>query len=97
MDKKLARDGWIKVKNAISQNSCNLVILDELTYPINYGMIEIKDVIETIVNKPQDMTIIITGRDAPQKIIEIADTVSEINSVKHHYDNGIKAQKGIEF
>lgn len=96
-DKRIAQEGWLKAKEIIIGNKCKTLLLDEITYPINYEMIDINDVIKTLSNKPEEMNIILTGRDAAPNIREIADCVSEINVIKHHYNNGIPMQKTVEF
>ncbi len=95
-DKAAACEGWEKAKLIIKSNECSTLLLDEITYPINYGMIALDDVVSTLENKPNDMNIIITGRDAPEEICQIADCVSVISAEKHHFKNGVAAQKGIE-
>jgi cob(I)alamin adenosyltransferase len=96
-DTVAARDAWEKAKKAIVSGEYRTVILDEFTYPLRYGMIEINEVLQVLKEKPVDLHICITGRDALEEIIEIADLVTEMKAVKHPYQQGIKAQKGIEF
>ena len=74
-----------------------LVILDELTYLINWGWIDAEPVYETIRNRPEKVSIVITGRDAPQGLIDVADTVSEVVKVKHAFDSGILAKRGLDY
>lgn len=95
-----AAKGWEFAKNVITNNSdkeYNLLILDEFNLALKYGYVNINEVLDTLSNKPDSLNIIITGRDAPDKIIEIADTVTNMTPVKHAFESGIKAQKGIEF
>ena len=73
------------------------VVLDEVTYPINYGWLPVDSVIEVIENRPKDVDIILTGRDASAELIQIADTVTEMNEIKHAYQSGVKAQPGIDY
>jgi cob(I)alamin adenosyltransferase len=73
------------------------VVLDEITYPINWEWIALDDVIRTIVERPDHVSIVCTGRDAPQALIEVADTVTEMAEVKHAYQSGIRAKKGIDY
>ena len=73
------------------------MILDELTYLINWGWIDPEPVYEAISNRPEHVNLVITGRDAPQELIDVADTVSEVVKVKHAFDSGILAKKGIDF
>ena len=93
----LARALWEDAKEIIAKGDNDLIILDEFTYPLHYGWIEVQEVIETLSNRPEMLHIIITGRHAPQGLIDFADLVTEMNVVKHPYSEGIKAQPGIEF
>ncbi|WP_332468388.1 cob(I)yrinic acid a,c-diamide adenosyltransferase [Desulfogranum marinum] len=96
-DKALARCGWEKAKEAISSGKYKMVVLDEFTYLLKYGMLEKEEVLQVLKNKPEDVHLVITGRDALPEIIDAADLVTEMQAVKHPYKSGIKAQKGIEF
>ncbi len=93
---QLARDGWQKTKQAILSGAYFLVVCDEITYPIIYGWIDLEDVVHTLKNRPKDVHVCLTGRNCPEEIIEIADTVTEMKSIKHAFDAGIPAQRGIE-
>lgn len=97
-----AMRGWHKVLEMIEQTRSgkkeyHLLVLDELNIALSMGYIPVGDVVETLKNKPAKLNIIITGRNAPQEIIDVADTVSEMVPVKHAFEGGIQAQKGIEF
>lgn len=96
-DKKKIQEGWQIAKNAIKNDEYQLIILDEANIALDLGFIELNDMVETLQNKPNDMEIVLTGRNAKQEIIDTADLVSEIKPVKHYWDKGIKARKGIEF
>jgi len=96
-DKELARKCWQTCKEKISSGRYDLVVLDEMTYPLNYGWLDIEEVIQTLRERPADLHVIITGRDAPQRLIEYADLVTEMREVKHPFQQGIKAQPGIDF
>ena len=96
-DKKAAREGWRLAKEVMASGKYRIIILDELTYLIKLNMIDEKEVVEAILNKPQDLHIVVTGRDAPVSLIDAADLVTELKAVKHPLEKGIKAQKGIEF
>ena len=96
-DKVTARQGFLLAKEKIISGVYDLIILDELTYLPNYNFLEVEEIVSVLKNKPDNLNIIITGRDAKQELIDIADTVTEMNAVKHAYDNGIKAIKGMEF
>jgi cob(I)alamin adenosyltransferase len=93
---QLAREGWERAEAAIRAGGHFLVVLDEITYPIVYGWLPLERVLECLRTRPVDTTVLLTGRRAPQELIEIADTVTEMQKIKHHYDAGIPAQRGIE-
>ena len=93
----LARALWEDAKEVISSGEHDLIILDEFTYPMHYGWIEVTEVIDVLKSRPDMLHIIITGRHASEELIEYADLVTEMNVIKHPYSEGIKAQPGIEF
>lgn len=92
----LALQGWERAQAAILSGEYFLVVLDELTYPIRYGWIPLASVLECLTQRPMQTTVVITGRNAPDELVEIADTVTEMSKIKHHYDMGVPAQRGIE-
>ena len=96
-DIDLAKAAWSVAEGVIAKGEHHLVILDELTYLCTWGWIDTAEVVAAIANRPRHMNIIITGRDAPQAIIDIADTVTEMRHVKHAYDSGILAKRGIDY
>jgi cob(I)alamin adenosyltransferase len=96
-DEAVAREAWAHAKSVIAAGEHRLVILDEVTYPMTWGWIDTDDVVETIRARPEKVNIVATGRDAPQPLIDIADTVTEMRMVKHAYERGITAMKGIEY
>ena len=97
-DASLAKAGWGLARERILSGVYDLVILDELTYPIRYGWIDVHNVIDTLKQRPEMQHVIITGRNAQQELIDFADTVTEMQNIKHAYhDQGIKAQRGIDF
>jgi cob(I)alamin adenosyltransferase len=96
-DKALARNAWEKSKEAIHSGRFDLVVLDEINYVLDYDLLALQDVIYSLRNKPEHVCIFLTGRKAKQEIIELADMVTEMKEIKHHFNSGIKAQKGIEF
>lgn len=96
-DEKVIKEGWEKAKKAILNNEYQLIILDEINIAIDLKIIDVDEVVEVLKNKPHAMEIVLTGRNAHKKIIEIAHLVSEIKPVKHYWDTGIMARKGIEF
>ena len=93
---QLARDGWQKCKAAILSGDYFLVVLDEITYPLIYGWMPLDDVLLTLKNRPKHVHVVLTGRDCPQEIIDLADTVTEMTMIKHAFDSGIPSQRGIE-
>jgi cob(I)alamin adenosyltransferase len=96
-DKALARQCWERCKEKISSGSYDIVVLDEMTYPLNYGWLDLAEVIDFLRNRPPNLHVIITGRDAPAALVEFADLVTEMREVKHPFQQGIKAQPGIDF
>ena len=96
-DRKLVSEGWEFAKKVILNNEYQMVILDEANIALDLGLIGMDDMVETLKNKPDSMEIVLTGRNAKPEIIEIAHLVSEIHPVKHYWDKGISARKGIEF
>jgi cob(I)alamin adenosyltransferase len=96
-DQAVAREAWARAKSLIQGDEYQLVVLDEITYPINWGWIEIDDVVGTIAERPGPVNIVCTGRNAATALIDVADTVSEVKEIKHAYKAGIRAKKGIDF
>jgi cob(I)alamin adenosyltransferase len=96
-DEGLARAGWELARERIAGGEYDIVILDEITYCINFGWLDLADVLKTIAGRREGTHVIVTGRDAPEGLIAAADLVTEMREVKHPYKSGVKAQKGIEF
>lgn len=96
-DRNIAREGWEQAAAVISGGDHQLVILDELTYLCSWGWIDTSEVVGTIKQRPDHVNIVITGRDAPQDLIDIADTVTEMTEIKHAYSQGIRAKRGIDY
>lgn len=92
-----AREGWLEIKRRIATETHDLYLLDEFTYPINWGWIDIDDVVETFANRPGQQHIIATGRRADPKLIQVADLVTEMAKITHPMDAGQKGQRGIEW
>ncbi len=92
-----AVEGWIEIKRRIAAEQHDLYLLDEFTYPINWGWIDVDDVVTTLTERPGHQHIVITGRRADQRLIDIADLVTEMAKVKHPMDAGQKGQRGIEW
>lgn len=93
----VARRAWRFAATVIATGDHDLVVLDELTLPINLGWVDVGDVVESVNSRPPQTNIIITGRDAPQDLIAIADTVTEMVKVKHAFDRGVIARRGLDF
>ena len=94
----LAVAQWKRCREVILRGEEDIIVLDEFTYAMHYGWIEVSEVIETLRRRPGQMHVIITGRSAPRELIDYADLVTEMKLVKHPYESqGIKAQPGIEF
>lgn len=96
-DEKEIKRGWEIAKKAIQGNEYQLIVLDEINIAIDLKILDVDEVVEVLKNKPRAMEIVMTGRNAHKKAIEIAHLVSEIKPIKHYWDTGISARKGIEF
>ena len=95
-DKNKAAKTWMEAKKFLSNPEIAVVVLDEITYMINYKYLEESDVLEALINRPKDQHVVITGRAASQGLIDISDTVSEVEDIKHAFRANIRAQKGID-
>ena len=93
----LAHECWALAQQKIESAEYDLIVLDEITYPITYGWLEVDDVVSVLRDRPTDVDIIMTGRDAAPELVEFADLVTEMTEVKHPYQRGIKAQPGIDY
>lgn len=94
---RLAVSTWRVAKSAIERGEHQLIILDEITYPMRWGWIDTDDVVSRVRDRPRHVNIVATGRGAPQALTDIADTVTEMVNVRHAFDQGIKARRGIDF
>jgi cob(I)alamin adenosyltransferase len=93
---QLARDGWAKAEATIRAGEHFLVVLDEIMYPLRYGWLPLDAVLACLRERPPHVHVVLTGRGAPAELIDLADTVTEMALVKHHYKAGVPAQRGIE-
>ena len=93
----LAREGWEEVKRVIAAERYEFLVLDEITYPIKWGWIDVQELVSTIRERPGFQHVVITGRDAAPELIDAADLVSEVVKVKHPMEAGIRAQQGIDW
>jgi cob(I)alamin adenosyltransferase len=96
-DREIARKGWELAKSVLASDKYFLLVLDEMTYLLNYHFIETADVLNALASRSEKLHVIITGRNAPHVLIDAADLVTEMQEVKHPFKSGITAQKGIEF
>ncbi|SFI94562.1 cob(I)alamin adenosyltransferase [Amycolatopsis sacchari] len=92
-----AREGWAEIKRRLAEERHDFYVLDEFTYPLKWGWIDVSDVVETIRDRPGRQHVVITGRDAAPELVEAADLVVEMTKVKHPMDAGQKGQRGIEW
>lgn len=92
----IAAHAWETSKEKIASGDYDMILLDEVTYPINWGWIAEADVRSAIAKRPKHVNIILTGRDAPRFLIDLADTVTEMSKIKHAFDAGIPARRGID-
>lgn len=96
-DTQAAEMAWQAAQTYLSDPNINIVLLDELTYMLSYHYLDVDKVIEALENRPEHQHVVITGRSCHRKILELADTVSDIQPVKHAFDEGIKAQVGLDY
>ncbi len=92
-----AADGWAEIARRLTVQQHDFYVLDEFTYPLKWGWVDVDDVVATLVNRPGGQHVVITGRDAPAQLIDVADLVTEMTKVKHPMDVGRKGQRGIEW
>ncbi|WP_172580834.1 cob(I)yrinic acid a,c-diamide adenosyltransferase [Vibrio harveyi] len=96
-DTEAAQLVWQECKRMLADESIDVVLFDELTYMVSYGYIDLDEVVEALNNRPKMQSVVITGRGAHRTLIEMADTVSEVKNVKHAFESGVKALKGIDW
>ena len=92
-----AVEGWQEIKRRLAAQTHRLYVLDEFTYPINWGWVDVDDVVRTLAERPGSQHVIITGRRVDPKLVEIAGLVTEMTKIKHPFDDGQKGQRGIEW
>jgi len=97
IDIYLAALGLAEFCEAMDSGLYDLIILDEIIMAIDFGLLKLEEVKEAIAQKPPELHLILTGRNAPAELIEMADLVTEMREIKHHYNQGVSAQKGIEY
>jgi cob(I)alamin adenosyltransferase len=96
-DIRMVEAAWDEARQAILSGEWDIVVLDEINYAIGYGMLDPAKVVETLKQRPEMVHVILTGRNAHPDLVAIADTVTEMRQVKHAYENGVLAQRGIEY
>jgi len=92
-----AAEGWAEVKRRLAEQRHDLYVLDEFTYPMEWGWVDVDDVVETLRDRPGRQFVVVTGRRAHPRLVEVADTVTDMGKVKHQMDRGQKGQQGIEW
>lgn len=96
-DTEAAQLVWQECKRMLTDESIDVILFDELTYMVSYGYIDLDEVVEALNNRPKMQSVVITGRGAHRTLIEMADTVSEVKNVKHAFESGVKALKGVDW
>lgn len=96
-DTQAAQQVWQECKRMLKDESLDVLLFDELTYMVSYGYIDLDDVVNALAQRPHMQSVVITGRGAHRTLIEMADTVSEVRNVKHAFESGIKALKGVDW
>ncbi len=96
-DRETARQGWVIVQTMLRDPSFDLLVLDELTYPLKFGWLDIKNILNDLENRPPMQHVVITGRAASDALCQAADTVTEMRDTKHAFQTGIQAQTGIDY
>jgi cob(I)alamin adenosyltransferase len=92
-----AADGWTEIARRLADERHDFYVLDEFTYPLKWGWVDVEEVVTTLTSRPGTQHVVITGRDAPQRLLDAADLVTEMTKVKHPMDAGRKGQRGIEW
>jgi len=96
-DRELAEAGWRRAEELVRDGGIDMLILDEINVAVAFGLIALEKVLAFMRRKPKDLELILTGRYAPDEMIELADTVTEMREIRHHYSRGVAARKGIEY
>jgi cob(I)alamin adenosyltransferase len=96
-NEEAAREGWEQVKRDLAARTYRLYVLDEFAYPLHWGWVPVDEVVEVLRDRPGDQHVVVTGRNAPQPLLDAADLVTDMTKVKHPMDAGQKGQRGIEW
>jgi cob(I)alamin adenosyltransferase len=97
VDRELAAVGWRRAEDLVREGGLGMLILDEINVAVAFGLIELEKVLAFMRSKPEGLELILTGRYAPKEMIELADTVTEMKEIRHHYRRGVAAREGIEY
>ena len=97
VDRGLAAKGWRRAEELVREGGADMLILDEINVAVAFGLIELEKVLSFMREKPERLELILTGRYAPAEMIDLADTVTEMREIRHHYKGGVPARKGIEY
>ena len=96
-DEAVAQAAWAHARDVLANGRHRLVVLDEITYPMQWGWISTEEVVAAIAGRPSQVNVVCTGRGAPEPLLEVADTATEMVKIKHVYDTGVRAKKGIDY
>ncbi|HUV36866.1 MAG TPA: cob(I)yrinic acid a,c-diamide adenosyltransferase [Patescibacteria group bacterium] len=96
-DIELAMNGWRRAEELVRDDTLDMLILDEINVAVAFGLVPLESVVALVRNKPVGLELVLTGRYAPDELIALADTVTEMREIRHHYNRGVKARKGIEY
>lgn len=96
-DRELAKQGWELAKRYVEEERCDFLILDELTHAVNFGLLEKEEVFSFLEKFKDKLDIVITGRDCPKEILDMADLITEMQAIRHPYQHGAPPRKGIEY
>lgn len=92
-----ATAAWVHTQQLLAEGAHRMIVLDEITYPMNWGWIDTDEVVTSIVDRDPKTSVICTGRDAPQSLIDIGDTVTEMRQITHAFERGVRARRGIDY
>ncbi len=97
IDIELAAKGWTRAVELVNKRLCDMIILDEINVAVSFGLIAVEEVVRFIEDRPGQIDVILTGRYAADQLVALADTVTEMREIKHHYNKGVQMRKGIEY
>ena len=96
-DRATAVEAWRHARSLLEADDHRLVVLDEVTYPVNWGWLDVDEVVTAIRDRSPKVNVVVTGRNAPEQLVAVADTVTEMRNVKHAYEAGLRALKGVDY